>query len=149
MFGIQYFLWYGQGIGASHWNSDPKYCQVTDRPLLGYYGSAKGETILYHFDLFEKMGFDYVILNLHVDQYGVNKLELAGIQHVFEIAKINKSRLKFVIQLALYVVDSVDEVIKTVDEIENYLFPILIICGLIISRCCFGFGLGIWMVMLF
>ncbi|MBL9125342.1 MAG: glycosyltransferase family 4 protein, partial [Planctomycetaceae bacterium] len=38
-FGIQYYLWYGSGIGARHWNDSPVSGGVTDMPNLGYYAS--------------------------------------------------------------------------------------------------------------
>ncbi|MGB7249651.1 MAG: glycosyltransferase [Phormidesmis sp.] len=100
--GIQYYLWYGEGFGASHWNDSPRHGYVADKPLLGYYASTKGQTINYHFDLFEQMALDYVTLNLHVDSEGANGIELMGIQHVFDIAKKRNSPLRFAIQLAPY-----------------------------------------------
>lgn len=100
--GIQYFLWYGDGFGAAHWNDNLASGHVADKPVLGYYSSAKGQTINFHFDLFEQMGLDYIILNLHVDAGGVNGLELMGIQHVFDIAKKRKSKLRFAVQIAPY-----------------------------------------------
>ena len=70
--GIQYYLWYGEGFGAAHWNDNPTNGHVADKPLLGYYSSTKGQTIDYHLELFEQMGLDYIILNLHVDGNGAN-----------------------------------------------------------------------------
>ena len=126
--GIQYYLWYGEGFGASHWNDDIQSGHVADKPLLGYYGSAKGQTIEQHFELFEQMGIDYVILNLHLDHHGVNGLELAGIQHVFDVAIKRGSPLKFTIQIAPYSEESVEleKTIKMINKLysthPNYLF---------------------------
>lgn len=108
LFGIQYYLWFGEGFGAPHWNDNPEGGHVSDKPMLGYYSSVKGQTIENHLDLFEQMGLDYVILNLHLDFKGVNGLELMGIQHVFDIAAKRKSPLKFAIQLAPYADDTVE-----------------------------------------
>jgi len=119
LFGIQYFAWYGEGFGAAHWNDNPKFGRVSEIPILGYYGSAKGETIHAHFDLFEEMGLDFIILNLHVDLLGVNQLELMGIQHVFEIAQKRNSALQFAIQLCPYVTDSVKDVTDVVTMISK------------------------------
>jgi glycosyltransferase involved in cell wall biosynthesis len=119
LFGIQYYLWYGEGFGSAHWNDNPKSGYVNDKPILGYYGSLKGETIHFHLDLFEKMNLDFVILNLHVDHGGVNGFELMSIQHLFDIAKLRKTKLKFVIQLSLYVLDSVNTVITTLEMITK------------------------------
>ncbi len=118
LFGIQYYLWYGDGYGSSHWNDNPVSGHVADKPLLGYYSSTKGQTIEFHMDLFEDMGLDYVILNLHVDDNGANPLELMGIQHVFDIAKRRNSGLKFVVQLAPYA-DNLVEIERAVRMIEK------------------------------
>jgi len=105
--GIHYYLWYDEGFGSAHWNDNSSSGNVTDKPLLGYYSSTKGQTIDYHLDLFEQMGLDYVILSLHVDAGGFNELELTGIQHVFKIAQSRNSQLRFAIQLAPYTDDAV------------------------------------------
>ncbi|WP_432472038.1 glycosyltransferase [Amphritea sp. HPY] len=124
--GIQYYLWYGEGFGASHWNDNPKSGHVGDKPMLGYYSSTKGQTIEYHFDLFEQMGLDYVVLNLHVDANGANGLELMGIQHVFDIAKERGSKLRFAVQLNPYADDvpELERVIRMVTKLysghQNY-----------------------------
>lgn len=127
LFGIQYYLWYGDGFGAAHWNDDPRSGYVGDRPLLGYYSSTKGQTISYHLEIFEKMKLDYVILNLHIDENGVNGLELIAIQHVFDIALRRDSPLKFVVQLAPYITDptEVERIVGVVRKLyashPNYL----------------------------
>lgn len=119
--GIQYYLWYGEGFGAPHWNDNPTNGHVSEKPLLGYYGSSKGETINFHFDLFEQMGLDYIILNLHLDSSGVNDIELMGIQHVFDIAKKRNSNLRFAIQIAPYVADAheLNRVIRMLTKIYS------------------------------
>jgi len=125
--GIQYYLWYGEGFGAAHWNDTSSTGLVIDKPTFGYYGSSKGQTINYHFDLFEQMGLDYVILNLHVDDSGANGTELIGIQHVFDIAEKQKRNLRFVIQIAPYTEKTVDveRVIRMISKLysmhSNYL----------------------------
>ena len=60
--GIQYYAWYGDGFGAEHWNDSRKSGYVSDKPLLGYYSSSKGQTIEFHLELFDQMGLDYVIV---------------------------------------------------------------------------------------
>ncbi|MDR1707419.1 MAG: glycosyltransferase [Prevotella sp.] len=127
LFGIQYYLWYGEGFGASHWNDDRETRVVTDKPMLGYYGSSKEQTIDNHLDLFEEMQLDYIVLNLHIDDDGVNPVELIGIQHVFDIAKIRETKLYFAIQLAIYTenVKEIEKVISMLRKIfvnnKNYL----------------------------
>ncbi len=111
--GVQYYLWYGEGFGAPHWNDDAVGGHVSDKPLLGYYGSVKGLTIREHLSCFESMGLDYVIMNLHFDHSGVNGLELMGIQHVFDVAERSHSPLRFAVQLAPYS-DDLDALKKAV-----------------------------------
>jgi len=125
--GVQYYLWYNEGFGEAHWNDNPESGYVSDKPLLGYYGSTKGRTIEYHLDLFEEMGLDYVILNLHVDN-NVNAIELMGIQHVFDIAKKRGSSLRFAIQIAPYAenISKLKEAIEMLTKLyashPNYLY---------------------------
>jgi glycosyltransferase involved in cell wall biosynthesis len=119
LFGTQYYLWYGDGFGAEHWNDNPKSGYVNDKPLLGYYSSTKGETINYHLDLFEQMELDYVILNLHVDAHGANGIELVGIQHLLDIAKKRGTNIKFAVQIAPYVIDNIENVLTTVNMVNK------------------------------
>lgn len=127
LIGIQYYLWFSEGFGASHWNDDPSHGHVADRPILGYYGSTKGQIINSHLDLFEQMDLDFVILNLHIDNIGANGTELMGIQHVFDIATKRNSSLKFAIQLAPYVDDfkECEKILRMISKIfadhNNYL----------------------------
>ncbi|MEX3854193.1 glycosyltransferase [Paraburkholderia sp. BR10923] len=116
--GAQYYVWYGDGFGAAHWNDNTRSGYVSDKPLFGYYSSTKGQTIQYHMDLFEQIGLDYVVINLHVDANGANGIELMGLQHVFDIARKRKSRLRFAVQLAPYTDDS-EDLVKTIQLIEK------------------------------
>jgi glycosyltransferase involved in cell wall biosynthesis len=106
--GVQYYAWYGDGFGAVHWNDSRKSGYVSDKPLLGYYSSSKGQTIEFHLKLFDQMGLDYAIVNLHVDSEGVNGLELISAKHMFEIAQKRGSKLRFAIQLAPYITDTAE-----------------------------------------
>lgn len=116
--GIQYYLWYGDGFGAEHWNDNPNFGHVGDHPFLGYYASDKGETIEYHLAQFEAMNLDFVILNLHIAEDGPNQLELRSIRNLFEIAAARGTRLRFAIQISP--VDAGLEPIGTaVSEIEE------------------------------
>ncbi len=100
--GIQYYLWYGEGFGAEHWNDNPRQGHVGDHPFLGYYSSEMGQTIEYHISQFEALKLDYVILNLHVDESGMNQIELRSIENLFEIASRRKSPLRFALQVSVY-----------------------------------------------
>ena len=100
--GIQYYLWYGEGFGAEHWNDNPRQGHVGDHPFLGFYSSETGQTIEHHLSQFEAMQLDYVILNLHVDENGMNQIELRSIENLFEIASRRKSPLRFAIQVSVY-----------------------------------------------
>jgi glycosyltransferase involved in cell wall biosynthesis len=102
LFGIQYYLWYGEGFGAQHWNDNPRDGHVVDHPFLGFYPSEMGKTIEHHISQFEAMKLDYAILNLHVDENGMNEVELRSIQNLFEIAGRKKSALRFAIQISVF-----------------------------------------------
>lgn len=118
-FGIQYYLWFCEGFGNPHWNDNLESGHVSDIPLIGYYGSAKGYTIDNHLELFERMNLDYLILNLHLDYNGANGVEMMGIQHVFDILKKRNSTLKLAIQIVPYGDDMVEleKVIRMVDNL--------------------------------
>jgi glycosyltransferase involved in cell wall biosynthesis len=118
LLGAQYYLWYGEGYGAAHWGDTARSGGVADVPLLGYYGSTKGQTIGAHLDLMEGMGLDFAVLNLHLDEHGINGLELMGIRHLFDIAAQRNTPLRFAVQLAPYT-DRLDDVAKAVATVEK------------------------------
>lgn len=125
--GIQYYGWYGDGFGAAHWNDNRQSGYVIDKPLIGYYSSTKGQTIDYHLDLFDLMGIDYAIINLHVDANGINALELISAKHLFEIARRRNSKLRFAMQIAPYTDDialiekAIEVLRRTFVDQPNYL----------------------------
>jgi glycosyltransferase involved in cell wall biosynthesis len=116
--GIQYYVWYGDGFGEAHWNDNPRSGHVGDHPFPGFYPSEKGQTIEYHFTQFEKMKLDYVILNLHIDDKGVNQTELRSIRNLFDIARKRNSQLRFAIQISLYD-DDAEQIGATIASIQK------------------------------
>jgi glycosyltransferase involved in cell wall biosynthesis len=102
LFGIQYYCWYREGIGSVHWNDSNDCGLVTDVPNLGYYSSAHGTTISEHLKIIEESGFDFIILNIHIDNNGINQYELNSIKTIFDVAEQIASPLKFVIQICPY-----------------------------------------------
>jgi glycosyltransferase involved in cell wall biosynthesis len=116
--GIQYYVWYGDGFGEAHWNDNPRSGHVVDHPFLGFYPSEKGETIEFHITQFERMKLDYVILNLHIDDRGVNQTELRSIRNLFDIARKRNSQLRFTIQISLYNNDA-DKIEATIANIQR------------------------------
>lgn len=127
MVGIQYYLWYAEGYASEHWNDNREFGHVRDRPLLGFYASHRGETINDHLDRFEAMGLDFAILNLHVDDHGLNMRELTAIRHVLDIAAQRASPLRFALQIAPYaqspqvIAAVVDMIAAAFAERSNYL----------------------------
>jgi glycosyltransferase involved in cell wall biosynthesis len=117
--GIQYYLWYGEGFGAQHWNDNPRLGLVSDHPFLGYYPSEMGQTIEYHISQFEAMKLDYAILNLHIDENGPNQIELRSIKNLFEIAGRRKnSTFRVAIQISVFNSDA-EHIRKTVAQVEK------------------------------
>jgi len=102
LFGAQYYCWYGMGAGGSHWNDDLRYGGVTDMPLTGYYSSSQGDVILDHFEQAEYMGMDFLSLNLHVDENGINVYEMSVIENIMSLALQTGTKLKFCVQLCPY-----------------------------------------------
>lgn len=101
-FGIQYYLWYGNGIGARHWNDSPVSGGVTDMPNMGYYASTSGVTIEEHLRVLAHMGVDFIIANLHIDGRGADAYELAAAETLFSIVERTKSPVKICFQICPY-----------------------------------------------
>lgn len=116
--GIQYYVWYGDGFGAEHWNDNLYLGLVGDHPFLGYYASEMGETIEHHLSQFEAMSLDFAILNLHVDRDGPNKLELRSIRNLLDISAARKSPLRFAVQLSPFDVDP-QQIVQVVSHIRE------------------------------
>jgi len=102
LFGVQYYCWYGNGLGAVHWNDSATSGGVTDMPNLGYYGSSNGATVVEHWKQFEQMGVNFVVVNLHVDHEGANAYELAAAENIFSVVEREKSPVKIAFQLCPY-----------------------------------------------
>lgn len=95
--GVQYYAWYSEGYGSEHWN-DTSDNIVKVSPSLGFYGSTKGEIIKKHLQMIIASKIDYLIINLHIDNNGVNKNELISINHISSIIKNENLDIKFSIQ---------------------------------------------------
>lgn len=102
LFGAHYYCWYGNGIGSHHWNDTPHAGGVTDMPRLGYYASSSCSTIEAHWRLFEQMGLDFAILNLHVDRNGVSAYEQAAAESIFSVVDRLQTGTRLAIQLCPY-----------------------------------------------
>jgi len=127
LFGVQYYCWYGDGLGSRHWNDSSEHGGVTDMPALGYYASSLGVTIEAHLRILEDAGVDFLILNLHIDNNGVNSYELSTIKNIIAVAQKKASRLKFAIQFCIYdhLKEEIPKVLKQLRKIvlkgPNYL----------------------------
>jgi glycosyltransferase involved in cell wall biosynthesis len=102
LFGAQYYCWYGNGIGSHHWNDTTHAGGVTDMPRLGYYASSSCSTIEGHWKLFDQMGLDFVVLNLHVDRNGTNAYEQAAARSIFSVVDGLDTNVRLAVQLCPY-----------------------------------------------
>jgi hypothetical protein len=73
-------------------------------------------------ELFDQMGLDYVVVNLHVDAEGVNGGELISARHLLEIAHKRGSKLRFAIQIAPYTADAF-ELEKAIHMLKKVFVP--------------------------
>ncbi len=71
-------------------------------PKIGYYGSSSRTTIEEHLKMFEEMGINFLILNLHIDGKGVSGYELAAAENIFSIVEENHSPVRLAIQICPY-----------------------------------------------
>jgi glycosyltransferase involved in cell wall biosynthesis len=96
--GVQYYAWYGEGFGSEHWNDTPD-TTVKISPSLGFYSSTKGEIIKRHLQMMISSKIDYLIINLHIDNDGVNKNELISANHIRNIILKENLNIKLCIQI--------------------------------------------------
>ena len=102
LFGVQYYCWYGSGIGARHWNDSAHAGAVTDTPKAGYYASSNRTTIDQHWQSLEEAGVDFAILNLHVDASGADAYELAAAENIFSVVDERDSPTRLAVQICPY-----------------------------------------------
>ena len=102
LFGVQYYCWYGNGIGSAHWNDTSHSGAVTDMPRLGHYASSSCSTIEAHWRQFDEMGIDFVVLNLHVDRNGGNAYEQVAAKTIFSVVDKLDTNARIAVQLCPY-----------------------------------------------
>ena len=102
LFGVQYYCWYGAGMGARHWNDSQQSGAVTDMPQAGYYASSNCTMIEEHWRLLEQTGVNFAILNVHVDAGGPDTYELAAAENIFSVVQALDSPVKLAIQVCPY-----------------------------------------------
>jgi hypothetical protein len=92
---------------------------VSDSPQLGYYGSARGGTIDAHLRLLDDIGVDFLVLNLHMDETGVNQTEWATLGLIFDRAAALDSKVQLAVQLVPYTDDFglIDRTVAQVAEL--------------------------------
>jgi glycosyltransferase involved in cell wall biosynthesis len=105
LFAIHYFLWYREGFGNAHWSDDRVHGSVSDTPQLGYYSSSDGETLRAHLDLIEGMGIDVIVLNIHIDEAGLDVFQLDSARKMQSIAALRGSPIRFLPNVCLYTRD--------------------------------------------
>jgi glycosyltransferase involved in cell wall biosynthesis len=119
LFGAQYYCWYGNGIGASHWNDTSHSGGVTDMPRLGHYASSSCSTIEAHWKQFEALQLDFVVINLHVDRYGCNAYELAAAKSIFSVVGGLDTNVKLAFQICPYDCNR-EQLADAVEVIRNH-----------------------------
>lgn len=102
LFAIHYYLWYREGFGNAHWCDRAESGWVTDAPEIGYYASINGDTITAHLDLLEEIGMDVVVLNLHINDSGLDVYQIHAAQRMQEIAAKRGSQLRFVVNFCFF-----------------------------------------------
>jgi glycosyltransferase involved in cell wall biosynthesis len=102
LFGAHYYGWYGNGLGASHWNDDKIFGNVTDMPVLGYYTSCSGAILEQHLGMAADIGLDFLCFNLHIDANGVSPVEHCSLLLLLAQAADMNSPVKVYVQLCCY-----------------------------------------------
>jgi len=83
--GCYYYVWYGDGLGSSHWNNSGNI--VVDTPTIGFYGSQSYDVINRQLDEMKYAGIDFVI----VSWWGINSYTDNSNKILFEALKQNSS----------------------------------------------------------
>ncbi len=102
VFGVQYYCWYGGGTRRAHWNDRTDTNGITDQPVLGLYDSTDPDLQRKHLIEIEDTGFDLLIVNLHVSDSGLDRVERDAIGGLFRMADEIGSNLRLVVQLCPY-----------------------------------------------
>ncbi len=137
LFGAHYYCWYGNGIGSHPLERHARTAgAVTDMPRLGYYASCSCSTIEAHWRLFEQMGLDFVVLNLHVDRNGINAYEQAAAKTIFNVVEGLDTNVRLAMQICPYDCTR-EQLAETLDIVRQQLHaPASRICTTTASRSC-------------
>lgn len=100
--GVDYFVWYGAGFGAAHWNDNKLYGGVKQKPLLGYYSSDSGEIIRKHLKLLEEANVDYIAVNIHIDEKGLDIYQRNVTERILDIIEEDNLSIKICLQICSY-----------------------------------------------
>lgn len=122
LIGVDYFMWYGAGFGASHWNDNKKYGAVNQKPLLGYYSSDSGEIIRKHLSMLENIGVDYIAANIHIDEKGINVYQRNVIERILDIIEEDSLNIKLCLQICPYSTSNdkyITDIKKLLDDFIN------------------------------
>lgn len=118
--GVDYFAWYGKGAGSAHWNDNLTHGVVRQKPLLGYYSSDCGEVIRAHLQLLQQAGVDFVAVNIHVTENGVQEYELAVAERMAQIIEEDGREIRICAQICPYVA-SLDVLVGAIRGIRQRL----------------------------
>ncbi|MDQ0205189.1 glycosyltransferase [Pectinatus haikarae] len=119
--GIEYYVWYGKGFGASHWNDNKQTGVVTQKPLLGYYSSDSGEIIRRHLTMLEKSGIDYVSVNIHIDERGIDVYQYNVVERILDIMADDNYKIKLCLQICPFTTSS-EKLLNSIKKlIEKFL----------------------------
>lgn len=100
--GAHYYGWYGNGLGAAHWNDGSEYGAVREMPQLGYYASTSGDILEQHLLMAAEAGIDFLLFNLHVDANGPIRTEMESFSLLLERATYLDSPVRIALQLCFY-----------------------------------------------
>lgn len=116
LIGIDYFVWYGKGFGAAHWNDNMDYGAVNQKPLLGYYSSDSGEIIRKHLSILEDTGVDYVAVNLHINENGLDVYQYNVTERILDIIEEDNLNIRLCVQICPYTTAS-EKNLKSLDNV--------------------------------
>lgn len=120
--GIDYFVWYGKGFGAAHWNDNLSYGAVNQKPVLGYYASDSGEIIRKHLHMLADCGVDYVAANVHVDENGLDVYQYNVTERILDIIETDNLKIRLCVQLCPFTTSSAKLVSAGQKIVDNLIY---------------------------
>jgi len=101
LLGAHYYPWYSAETPVHHWNENREHAVVVDPPIGGPYSSNDPFTIRRHLADATRAGLDFLVVNWQIGHDGLDPIEVAATERLFDEARRESSSLRFALLLAI------------------------------------------------